>query len=500
MAIDGVGGRTTYLGAQITNLKTQFEQLQVQLATGKVSTDYAGQGPERGFAFGLRTQLTNIGAFANTATNVNTRINVANLSLQGLAELGTGVKTAANNATQTLGSNGKTSGQLTAQAAFDNAIQLLNTRSGDRYLFSGRATDTPATAPASAILNGSGGRAGLVTLIDERRMADQGTAMMGRLAVSSPALTPAVTEIAEDGSPLGLKLASIASTLGGALVTQPTGAPPTAAVDLGAVNPTEGQKITFNFNLPDGSSESITLTATTANPPPKGSFTIGADTAATTVNLQGALTSSIQTLSDTALVAASAIAASGDFFDNAPPLRVDGPPFATATGTIAGTDANTVMWYTGEPGAPGDAARGTAVARVDQSITVSYGARADEQAFRDQLKQIAVYAAVTTSSSNPNAAAQVTALSQRVMNNLVPQSGHQTIQDIQAEFAGAQTAIKSATDRQTQVKAMSQSMLDSIEGISQDEVATKLLALQTSLQASYQTTSMLYQTTLLNYL
>ena len=39
-----------------------------------------------------------------------------------------------------------------------------------------------------------------------------------------------------------------------------------------------------------------------------------------------------------------------------------------------------------------------------------------------------------------------------------------------------------------------------IEGINQDEVATKILALQTNLQASYQTTSMLYQTTLTKYL
>ena len=69
-----------------------------------------------------------------------------------------------------------------------------------------------------------------------------------------------------------------------------------------------------------------------------------------------------------------------------------------------------------------------------------------------------------------------------------------------ALFAGVQSAVKSATDRQTQLKGMAQTMLDSIEGINQDEVATKILALQTSLQASYQTTSMLYQTSLVKYL
>ena len=180
------------------------------------------------------------------------------------------------------------------------------------------------------------------------------------------------------------------------------------------------------------------------------------------------------------------------------PLRVNGPPFATASNLIAGTSSNTVSWYTGETGT--DSARGTALARVDQSITVQYGARANEQALRYQLQNIAVYAAVTTNANNPNASAQVNALQQRISTNLAPQNGQQSIQDMQAEFAGAQTAIKAATDRQTQLKGMAQTMLDSIEGINQDEVATKILALQTSLQASYQTTSMLYQTTLTKYL
>ncbi|MEP7085675.1 MAG: flagellar protein, partial [Betaproteobacteria bacterium] len=183
---------------------------------------------------------------------------------------------------------------------------------------------------------------------------------------------------------------------------------------------------------------------------------------------------------------------------NPAPLRVGGPPFATATNLVAGTAANTVSWYTGEVGT--DSPRGTAVARVDQSITVRYGARADEQAFRHLLQNIAVYAAVTTDASNPNASMQSTALSQRIGVNLAPQTGQQSIQDIQAEFAGAQNAIKASSDRQAQLKGMAETMLDSIEGVSTDEVATKILALQTSLQASYQTTAMLYQTNLLKYL
>ena len=149
---------------------------------------------------------------------------------------------------------------------------------------------------------------------------------------------------------------------------------------------------------------------------------------------------------------------------NKAPLRVGGPPpFATAATLVAGTPANTVSWYTGEDGP--DPARGTAIARVDQSVTVQYGARANEEAFRYELQTIAVYAAVTTNASNQNANAQVTALANRISANLAPQAGQQSIQDVQAQFAGTQSAIKAATDRHTQLKAMAQYMLDSIEGI-----------------------------------
>ena len=47
---------------------------------------------------------------------------------------------------------------------------------------------------------------------------------------------------------------------------------------------------------------------------------------------------------------------------------------------------------------------------------------------------------------------------------------------------------------------MMQTMLDGVEGISNEEVIAKILALQTNLQASYQVTSMLYQTSLVKYI
>jgi hypothetical protein len=80
------------------------------------------------------------------------------------------------------------------------------------------------------------------------------------------------------------------------------------------------------------------------------------------------------------------------------------------------------------------------------------------------------------------------------------QPGQQSIEDIQADLATAQLTIKNAKTRQTQAQGMLQGIVDQAESVSRDQVASQLLAVQTSLQASYQTTAMLSQLTLTKYL
>ena len=103
-------------------------------------------------------------------------------------------------------------------------------RSGDRYLFSGSAINTPSVASYDAILNGTTTQAGLKQVIAERQQADLGANGLGRLVLTSP--TPTSVQVAEDvaGSPFGLKLAAVSSTLTGATVTGPAGSP---AADFG---------------------------------------------------------------------------------------------------------------------------------------------------------------------------------------------------------------------------------------------------------------------------
>ncbi len=193
----------------------------------------------------------------------------------------------------------------------------------------------------------------------------------------------------------------------------------------------------------------------------------------------------------------AALGFSGTVTAPTPPLRVSGSPLGSATSLVNGS-ANTVAWYTGNSG-PGSA-RSTSTVRVDSSQTVQFGAQANEQAIRQALQNISVYAAVTVSPTGTNSAGVASALSERVAANLTPQANQQTIQDMQTDFATAQNTMKDVQARQTQTQTALQNMVSDTEGISQDQVASEILALQNSLQASYQTTAMLSQLSLVKFL
>ena len=499
MAIGSIGSTPSPMVQSLVDLRSQLNDLQTQLGTGKKSTTYSGLGVDAGLVVGLRGQLSAISGYSDTITNVGTRIDLENSVLGRISDLGSAVKDAQADPFQ-LNSSGQTIGQQSAASQLDEALGLLNTQDGNRYLFSGRATDTPATDTTDHILNGDGAKAGFKQVLSERNQADLGADGLGRLVI--PAASGSQVSISEDaaGSPFGFKLAGVNSTLTGATVTGPTGSPAGITVNL-AANPNPGDTISFSFNLPDGTSEKIALTATTSSPAAAGQFTIGADPTATAANLQSALTSSVSTLAQTSLSAASSVAAANDFFNadgGQPPMRVNGPPFDTATSLVAGTSANTVSWYTGETGT--DPARGTAVAQVDDTLSVSYGVRGNEQAIRSTIASMAVFASTTFSASDPNASARYAALTQRLGTSLDNPPGQPTIQDIQAQLADAQTTMQAASDRQTQKQSTLQGMLDGVEGVSQEQVAAQILALQTQFQASLQTTAMLYQMSILNYL
>jgi hypothetical protein len=91
-------------------------------------------------------------------------------------------------------------------------------------------------------------------------------------------------------------------------------------------------------------------------------------------------------------------------------------------------------------------------------------------------------------------------LSSRIAANLTSQPGQQQISDIQTDLANAQTTMQAASVRQTQTKTQLQNMVSDTETVSTEQVASQILAIQTALSASYQTTSILSKLTLTNFL
>jgi flagellar hook-associated protein 3 FlgL len=498
MSISGVGPGNPPAVQSMLNLQNQLDQLSQELGTNQKSTTYSGLGSQSGVTVELDAQLAAINGYSNAITDVGTSLTIGQTALQQIASAGTSVLDSINQeGSFAIDNTGQTQVQESAASQLDTILSTLNTEAGNQYLFSGTAVTQPPVATADQILNGNGAQAGLEQVIAERNQADLGADGLGRLVI--PAAAGSTVSISEDvaGSPFGFKLASVSSSLTGATVTGPAGSPAAISIDLGATNPNNGDSITFTFNLPDGTTQTLTLQATSAATPGTDQFSIGATPAATAANLQAALTTAVGQLAQTSLSAASAVAAANNFFSD-PPQLVSGPPYSTATALVNGTSANTVIWYTGDNSSI--PARSTATAQVGPGTTVSYGMRANEPALTSIVESVAVLAATSYSPTDPNAAASYADLTQRVATALSGPPGTQTVSDIEADLANAQTTIQTAQTNNQQSQDTLNDMLQQIEGVSDAQVGSQILQVQNSLEASMATVARLSQISLVNYL
>lgn len=500
-SISGLSSSAFIKAQQLVGMQKQMSDLSLQLTTGKLAQDYGGLGIDRGLDVNVRGALSRLNSYKDAITTVNTRVELQNTSLTRLNTIAQDMRSNTLPPFDfTLVANGQTNVQIQAKNSLDEAVSLLNQRAGNTYLFSGSASDKPAADTADHILNGNGAAAGLKQIVSERLQADMGSDGRGRLDPPS-ATGSAVTLDEENSGPFGFKIASASTSVVGASVTGPTGSPASLTVDFAGNNPVDGDTVQLRLNLPDGTSTTITLTATTDTPVPDGGFAIGATAGDTATNLASAMDAQIQKSAQVDLEASSAVEASNNFFDtdaDNPAQRVDGPPFDSATALRDATVTDTVKWYTGDDAT--DDPLGTMTARVDDSITVKYGIRGNEEALRNVVKNFATLAAVSFSASDPNTQNRYTSLATRVGNSLAPNSTTQQISAIQTQIAGANLAAGAAQTRIKDKTPILQGVLDGIENADPNETGVKLLALQTQIQASLQTTSMLSKLSLVNFL
>ena len=239
-------------------------------------------------------------------------------------------------------------------------------------------------------------------------------------------------------------------------------------------------------------------------------FQIGATVAQTATNLNAAVTAALNLTAATSLKAASSSVAAQSFFGQtvaSPALRVGTLPATTATTTVAGFAAGakaTQAFYNGEEQATASAAnittiRNSVASRVDKGLNVGTGIQGNEPAFVKALAAFALIAVEQFNTADPNDKQRYQEVVSRAANNL----GNpltQSVKDVQVQVATSANAVKDTQARLKQKVSQYQTLVDGAENSDTTTISAQLLALQTQLEASYQTTNILSKLTLTNYL
>lgn len=482
----------------IGRMQERFATLQTQLATGQKASNLAELGADRYFDLSIRARMNRIEGYQNTATMVNMRLSVLDQvvsRLDGLEANARGAMTPSAYGTANINFGAV---PAAGRAQLDEVLTLLNTDVDGRYLFGGSKVDQPPVAKLAAILDGAGGKAGFAEIAGQRLQADQGNGL-GRLAAGGTGNT---ASLSEDGDHVfGFKLSTLTATGSAVTLTAPgTTQPRTLGVTFTG-QPLDGESISIGLTLPDGSGETLTLKATTADPPGAGEYAIGADADATAANFRAALDTALRGVAKTTLAAASNYAAAENFFNGQGDkvMRVVGSDFANATMLEEANPTNTVIWYRGSDATN---ARATVSAKVDDGATVNYGAQANESGTLQLVRSLAVQAIQNFSTDDASAAARFDAVAARNFERLsdTHDSEAGSIEMLAVELGTAQANVASISTRQTSYNAQLESMLADIETVPKEDVAMQILALQTRLQASYQATSLIASLSLVNYL
>ncbi|WP_232627917.1 hypothetical protein [Methylobacterium sp. Leaf118] len=265
-------------------------------------------------------------------------------------------------------------------------------------------------------------------------------------------------------------------------------------------SPAVGDTITLKLGLHDGTTKTITLTAAaTAEAGSTTTFALGADPAATAANLSRTLGNALTGAAGTELASSASARASTNFFEGSPtaglaPRRVaaDGSGYASAASD------RTVIWYQGDDAAD---PRATATVQVGASRTVEIGAQANEAAIRRTLAGLGAIAAESfTAADGTVDTARFQATAGRVGTLLTEGEGTASLDALGTDFGLAASSMANAKSVATGTRATLENALDGVDTVSTEEVAAKLVSLQTQLQASYKVTSMLSEMSLVNYI
>ena len=271
---------------------------------------------------------------------------------------------------------------------------------------------------------------------------------LGRLGIATTGDTVTLSEKAPVSTAHGFQISGVSASTAGITTTHTATDPGSVALQV-AVNPLPNEKVTITLTEPNGTQREVSLTAVQGKAGP-GQFTIGANVAATAKNLAKGLEVVVTEVSKAA----------------------EGNPRQGVT------------------------------AQVDDSTRVNYGMQANESGFLALVRTMAAVSIETYPTDNDTSKGRFDAMAIRQQSAMSEAHNSEpgSIEILTMELGVARGTLENSTKRHTDYKAQLDNLLSDLETVSKEDVAMEILALQTRLQASYQTTSMVSKLSLVNFM
>ncbi len=510
MSISGAGIGNAWSGwisQTLTKIHDDLNSKSAQLATGKISTTNSGLGNSVFEVLDLQSQLSSSDIFANSNISVNADLTTSINAITSLSDAAKATRNGPLAAINVSDPAGRASRQSQLKSVLTSALDYVNTRGINGYIFGGANTSSAPALDLTSILNGdaSTGQDGLGKLITERQSADLGSDGLGRMGIVGNGPQVTLTSPAAE-FPFGMSIKSTSSTFSKGSATLSTSSPATMTADFSSGIPNSGESVTITLALPDGTITPLVMTAGTANG--MGTFALGATAADTATNFQSALTTSLKQVANVQLFNASAQRQATDFFtasSGSPPQRIipgsDGT-LSSATGFSTDATANaarTISWYSGTDANSGGDPRQDISVFIADGMRIGTGVRGNEKGFVETLAALAAATVITPSTTDET-------LANLQFTDLVSRSGAQVtacstdLQSISASLSSVQSTVKLESSNQAAYKAVLQQAFDSKTSVTPEQAAAELSALQTQLQVAYQVTSKLMKMSLADYL
>lgn len=572
-------GQNLRMRAGINSLRAQIAEADQQLASGYKYSTHGGLRADATVSQELRHRMTRLNGYQASISTVSMRLTTVQKALNTIQLDSEKLIETVRSAWAPGFPESISHSRVEARLTLGGAVSVLNSSQGNRYLFSGGDVDTRPVADVDTMLDGGGGLMGLSDAMALRLSADMGVGNTGRL---STAEAGGVVTVTHDGGVFGMRPTGITGPAGA--VTAPSVAETGTNVIEGTVDTAAialGQQATLTFEMPDGSTETITMIAGTAPLPASPAEDTYYFEQGNGASFQGVLDAAMSTVVDREMTGASAFAAGNDFFDHDAP-RIPNGAAATAT-ELAAAGGRVVDWYQGESAvqtvngpasdptlltpAKGDvymiadapaagvwagnegklavfngvgwnyvqpeegtrviaaapaagqpdhmyvydsgagtwtdsgiapeqtSARNSVTSKVDDTLFVSHGSRADEAGVRDTMKLAAVIAAADLDTSNTAPFQQVAEKA-----SIYFDGSHDNLIAIQAELGVVEERMVTLGERHKDFKAIVNNQVMDLEGADEFELTVRLQDMMARLEGSYQIISRLSSLSLTAYL